>query len=186
VFELQSIDSGRVCLFDIVVVVVVVEFIDDADTERGGVGKAAKVYSGHVQVIDKAKIALSFQDGIHPHQPFPDKIPMPHVIDGGLPEGVFPIFVFEGDRVGHMVEQVFIGNGQFPFPAVMFEIVAQGVRDGENRFFPGGLIGFLGRSGFQGREGIVTKGHWPVMFFSKIVILTGSRAFSIAFPKEGG
>ena len=43
VFELESVDAGSVGLFDIVVVVVVVELIDDADAERAGIGKAAEV-----------------------------------------------------------------------------------------------------------------------------------------------
>lgn len=94
VFELQSIDPGCVCLFDIIVIVVVVEFIDDADAEGDGVGKAAEIDPGDIQVIDKTEVPFCFQDSIHPYQSFPYKVPVPHVIDGGFPEGVLAIFIF--------------------------------------------------------------------------------------------
>lgn len=45
-----------------------------------------------------------------------------------------------------MVQEVPIGDGEFAFPAVLFEVIAQGVGDGENRFFPGGLVGLPGIS----------------------------------------
>jgi len=88
---------------------------------------------------------------------------VPHVIEGGFPERVLAILVLEGNGVGDMVQEVSVRYREFAFPAVMFEVVAQGVGDGENGFFPGGLIRL------PGREEIVTELHLCNVF-SNIVI----------------
>jgi hypothetical protein len=51
VFELQAIDAGSIGLLDIIVIVVVVELVDDADAKGVGVGEVAIVDPGYVEVF---------------------------------------------------------------------------------------------------------------------------------------
>ncbi len=50
------------------------------------------------------------------------------------------MFVFQRNGISDMLLEVAIGDGQPNFPTVMFEVLAQGFGDGENGFFPRGLV----------------------------------------------
>ena len=54
-FQLKSIDAAGICFFDIVVVMIVVELIDDPEPERLAVSKAAKINPCHIQLVDKTE-----------------------------------------------------------------------------------------------------------------------------------
>ena len=57
-----------------------------------------------------------------------------------------------------MLEEVLVGYGQPYFAAMVFEIVAQEVGDGENGLFPGGF------DGLSGERGVITELHLHFFF----------------------
>ncbi len=57
VFQFQAIDAGGIGLFDVIVIVIVVEFVDDPDAEGMRVGEGAKVDARYVEVAGVAEIA---------------------------------------------------------------------------------------------------------------------------------
>jgi len=63
-----------------------------------------------------------------------------HIIKGGFPQGILLVFVFQGDRIGDMLLEVAVGNGELYFAAVVFEVIAQGIGYGEDGFFRDGLL----------------------------------------------
>jgi hypothetical protein len=85
VFQFQAIDAGGIGLFDIVVIIVIIELIDDADAEGIGVGEAAEVDAGYIEVFGISEVAFGLENGIHLHEPFADEIPMAHVIECRFP-----------------------------------------------------------------------------------------------------
>src|SRR6185503_8654555 len=85
VFQLEAIDAGSIGLLDIVMIVIIVELIDDAYAEGVGVGEAAIVDTGYVEVFGIAEVAFRLEYGIHLDQAIPDKIPVTHVIESCLP-----------------------------------------------------------------------------------------------------
>ena len=85
VLELQAIDAGSVGLLDIIVIVVVVELVDDADAKRVGIGEMAIVDPGHIEVFGIAQVAFGLQDGVHLYEAVADKVPVAHVIADGFP-----------------------------------------------------------------------------------------------------
>ena len=84
-FQFQPIYAGGICLFDIVVIIVIIELIDDADAEGIGVGKAAIVDTGYIEVLGISEVAFGLENGIYLYEPFADEIPMTHIIEGGFP-----------------------------------------------------------------------------------------------------
>ncbi len=144
VFQFETIDAGGVSLFDIIVIVVIVEFIDDADTEGGGIGKAAVIDPGYIEMFGIAEVAFRLEDGVHPDEPFADKIPVSHVVVGCFPQSILLVFVFKGNGPGDMLKEIAVGYGQFDFAAVVLEVIPQGLGVGEVGFFPGRLVGFSG------------------------------------------
>jgi len=85
VFQFQPIHAGSIGLFDIVVIVVVIKFIDDADAEGIGVGEAAVVDAGYVEVFGITEVAFSLENRIDLHEPLADIIPVTHIVKSGLP-----------------------------------------------------------------------------------------------------
>ena len=84
-FELQSIDPRCIGYFDIVMVVVIIEFIDNADPERVGVSKGAIIDACHIEVAGKTQVAFGFQYRIDLYQALTDKIPFAAVIRSLFP-----------------------------------------------------------------------------------------------------
>ena len=97
--QLQPIDTRGVGYFDIIVVVVVIEFIHDPDTERVRVTEAAIIYSCYVEMLSECKITLSFQDSIQFNQPIANELPFSHIVTYRFPECVLPCFVFKRYRI---------------------------------------------------------------------------------------
>lgn len=135
-FQFQSVHAGGIGLFDIVVIVVIIELIDDADAEGIGVGEAAVVDAGYIEVLGISEVAFGFENGIYLYEPFADEIPMTHVIECRFPQGVLIVFVFEGHGIRDVLMKVAVRDGQPDFAAMVCEIMAQGVCDGENGLFP--------------------------------------------------
>ena len=84
-FQFQPIYAGGIGLFDIVVIVVIIELIDDADAEGIGVGEAAIVDPCYVEVFGIAEVSFGLENGIYLHETFADKIPMAHIIERCFP-----------------------------------------------------------------------------------------------------
>jgi hypothetical protein len=139
-FQLQAIDTGSVGLFDVIVIVVIVELVDDADPEGIGIGKAAEVYSCYVEVVGVAKVPFRLEDGVHLYQPFADKVPVPHVIKGCFPKAILAVLVTKGDGIGDMLQQIAIGYGLPYFTAMVLQVIAEGFQYGKNGLFPGRLV----------------------------------------------
>ena len=144
-FQFQPIHAGGIGLFDIVVVIVIIELIDDADAERVGVGKAAIVDAGYIEVFGISEVAFGLENGIYLDEPFADEIPMAHVIKGGLPQRILLVFIFQWDGIGDMLMKIAIGYGQANFAAVVCQVMAQGFGDWKDGLFPGGFVGLAGR-----------------------------------------
>ena len=135
-FQFQAVHAGGVSLFDIIVIIVIIELIDDADAEGVGVGKAAIVDTGYIEVLGISEVAFGLENGIYLHESFADEIPMAHIIECRFPQGVLIVFVFEGHGIRDMLMKVAVRDGQPDFAAMVGEIMAQGVCDGKNGFFP--------------------------------------------------
>lgn len=135
-FQFQSIYAGGIGLFDILVVIVIIELIDDADAEGVGVGEAAIVDAGYIEVLGISEVAFGFENGIYLHEPFADEIPMAHIIECRFPKGVLLIFIFQWYGIRDMLMKVAVRDGQADFAAMVCEIMAQGVCDREDGLFP--------------------------------------------------
>lgn len=93
-FQFESVYPAGVGWFDIVMIVVIVEFIDDADAKGLAVAKTAKVYAGYIEVIDEAKVAFRFENSVDAYQGFAQEVPFMAVVANTFPECVFPEFIF--------------------------------------------------------------------------------------------
>lgn len=91
--QFQSVNTGSIRQFDIVMVLIVVELIDDPDPERVGVAETAVIDPGHIQVFDKTEVAFGFQGGIDPYESIPYIIPFSFVIDGLFPKCILAVFI---------------------------------------------------------------------------------------------
>lgn len=144
-FQLEAIDAGGIGLFDIVVIVVIIELIDDADAEGIGVCEATIVDPCHVEVFGISEVAFSLEDGVYLHEPFADEIPMTHIVQGRFPQGVLIVFVFEGHGIRDVLVKIAVRNGQPDFAAMVCEVMAQGLGNWEDGLFPGRFVGLAGR-----------------------------------------
>ena len=84
-FQFQAIHAGGIGLFDIIVIIVIIELIDDADAEGVGVGKAAIVDARYIEVFGISEVAFGLENGINLHESFADEIPMAHIIECCFP-----------------------------------------------------------------------------------------------------
>ena len=84
-FQFQPVYTRGIGLFDIVVIIVVIELIDDADAEGIRVGEAAIIDPRHVEVFGITEVAFGLENGINLHESFADEIPMAHIIECCFP-----------------------------------------------------------------------------------------------------
>jgi hypothetical protein len=138
-FQLQAIYPGCIRDLDIVVVVVIVEFINDPDPERMGVSECAVIDPGYIEVIGKTEIAFCFEDRIDLDKAFTDKIPVTFIINGFFPERVFAVLVFDRNRESVM-QQVLVRDRKFYLAPVMAEIGAKPFADGVHGLFAGRFV----------------------------------------------
>ena len=66
------------------------------------------------------------------------------------------MFVFEGDGISDVLQEVAVGYGQLDFAAVVFEVIAKRFGDREDGFFPGWLIRLSG-----GDQKVIAELHVP-------------------------
>ena len=59
-FQFQSIYTGSIGYLNIIMIIVVIVLIDDADAERMRIAKSAIIDPGHIQVSGKTKITFCF------------------------------------------------------------------------------------------------------------------------------
>lgn len=140
VLQLKAVDTGGVGDLDIVVVVVIVELVHDADPERVGVAEAAVVDPGHIQMLGESEIPFGFEDGVHLYQSFADELEFPHIVENGFPVGIAPMLVQQGNGVGEM-KQVSVRYGELHFPAMLFEIRAKAILHRKHGLLAGRLVG---------------------------------------------
>jgi hypothetical protein len=115
-------------------IIIVIELIDDSDPKGIGIGEAAIVDAGDIKMLRESEIAFGLEDGIDFHQPFPDKIPMTHIIDNSLPQCVLALLVKKGNG-GDKMNEIPVGNRDFYFPPVFFKVFAQTFIDLEDGLF---------------------------------------------------
>ena len=60
--ELKAVNPGSIRLLYIVMIIVVVELIHNADTEWTGVGEAAEINPSHIKVFTEREVTFGFQD----------------------------------------------------------------------------------------------------------------------------
>lgn len=104
-------------------VVIVIVLVDNSDTEGVGVAKRAVIDTRNIEVTGETEITLRFQYRVNLHQAIADKIPFTFVVDCFLPKCIPSILILDGHGKS-VIQQVPVGDGQFDFTPVVFEIIA--------------------------------------------------------------
>lgn len=128
VLQLQAKEAGRIGVFDIIIIRVAVEEVGDADAEWAGVSKFAEVDALDREVIGEAQVVADFEHGIDLGELGSE---LGHDL-GGIhylqPESFLAFGVFVGDGAGE-AEEFVVDERDFREPAVVREIVSEGIRD---------------------------------------------------------
>ena len=128
VFQLQAKESGSIGVFDIIIIRVAVEEVGDADAEWAGVSKLAEVDALNSKVIGEAQVVADFEHGIDFGElgsELRHDLGRIHYLQ---PESLLAFGVFVGDGAGE-AEEFVVDKRDFRKPAVVREIVSEGIRD---------------------------------------------------------
>lgn len=128
VFQLQAKESGSIGVFDIIIIRVAVKEVGDADAEWAGVSKLAEVDALNSKVIGEAQVVADFEHGIDPGElgsELGHNLGRIHYLQ---PESFLAFGVFVGDGAGE-AEEFVVDERDFRKPAVVREIVSEGIRD---------------------------------------------------------
>ena len=127
-FQLQAKEAGSIGVFDIIIIRVAVEEVGDADTEWAGVSKLAEVDALNSKVISKAQIVADFEHGVDLGElgsELRHDLGRIHYLQ---PKSLLAFGVFVGDGAGE-AEEFVVDERYFRKPAVVREIVSEGIRD---------------------------------------------------------
>src|SRR5688572_6965214 len=93
-FQLEPVYTRGIGYLNIIMIIIVVEFIDNAYPERVRVAKRAIVNACNVEMAGETEITFRFKNGIDIYQAFADEIPFPFIIDRFFPKRILSILIF--------------------------------------------------------------------------------------------
>ena len=139
VFQFQSVHARGIGPFDVKMVVIVVEPVDDTDPKRLGVAEGTMIYPGDSQVLEHVNFARGLQQGVDVFERLVNFRLFLLAEVHGFPEGVVPLLVEKGN--GHLVpQQIFIVNRKVYPHAIVCQVLPELLTDRVRRLFVAGDI----------------------------------------------
>ncbi len=120
-FELQAVDAGGIRFFDVKVVGIIVEGIDDPDAERLRIPEGAKVDAIDVEVAHDREIAVDLEQRIDALEVFVEHAHLLGMIRHRFPEGGLSGGVHERGRLLKIPESL-VTDGQIAIAPVTAQV----------------------------------------------------------------
>lgn len=123
-FQFKAIDAGSVVFLDVIIVLILVVRIDDANAEGIGISEGAVIDPVDIKMIREGGIPFGFEHGVNAGEVLVEPTPDLRAINDGSPESIIAIAVVEGHGFGPF-PQTGVRNRKFEGPVIIAQVGSQ-------------------------------------------------------------
>jgi hypothetical protein len=131
--QFQPVYPGSICVFNIEIIKIVIDPVDNPYTKRLCISIDAKVDSVYIKVLHHRHVSLGLQQRIDFFDGIVDFFPVGFVEKNAFPKSVVTLEIVKRYGIG-IPKQILVMYGEINFPSIMDQIFPERGTDGVDDF----------------------------------------------------